>query len=79
MGLWGTFDVENYGDHLFPRIAAHELGRRIEGVEIRLFSPYGWLHPTRLDEGRPVEPALSDSASPAVYSLLGGLIFPEMI
>ena len=55
VGVWGTFDVENYGDHLFPRIAIHELQRRIEGVEVRPFSPLGWLHPTRMDGGEPAE------------------------
>jgi polysaccharide pyruvyl transferase WcaK-like protein len=55
VGLWGTFDVENYGDHLFPRVAAHELGRRLAGVEVRAYSPLGWLHPTRMDGGEPAE------------------------
>ena len=29
VGLWGTFDVENFGDLLFPRIFELELRRRI--------------------------------------------------
>jgi polysaccharide pyruvyl transferase WcaK-like protein len=56
VGIWGTFDVENYGDHLFVRVAEHELSRRLGPVELRAFSPYGWLHPTRLDGGEPAEP-----------------------
>src|SRR5579884_4088517 len=53
---WGTFDVDNYGDHLFPRVAAHELGRRLPGAVVTPFAPYGWLHPTGLDDGRPAAP-----------------------
>jgi len=56
VALWGTFDVDNYGDHLFPRVAAHELGRRVPGIVVDAFSPYGWLHPTRLDDGRAATP-----------------------
>ena len=56
IALWGTFDVDNYGDHLFPRVAAHELGRRLPGAVVTPFAPYGWLHPTGLDNGRPVAP-----------------------
>ena len=54
VALLGTFDVDNYGDHLFPRVAAHELGRR--GLVVEAFSPYGRLHPTPLDDGWAVEP-----------------------
>src|SRR5918999_1631630 len=54
VALWGTFDVDNYGDHLFPRVANHELSRR--GVAVDTFSPYGRLHPTPLDGGRAAEP-----------------------
>jgi polysaccharide pyruvyl transferase WcaK-like protein len=54
VALWGTFDVDNYGDHLFPRVARHELSRR--GVDVDVFSPYGRLHPTPLDAGLDVEP-----------------------
>src|SRR5256885_6231261 len=56
IALWGTFDVDNYGDHLFPRVAAHELGRRLPGAVVQAFSPYGWLHPTGLDGGRAASP-----------------------
>lgn len=52
----GTFDVDNYGDHLFPRVAAHELDRRLPEVEVTAFAPYGWLHPTSLDDGRVSSP-----------------------
>jgi polysaccharide pyruvyl transferase WcaK-like protein len=56
IALWGTFDLENFGDHLFPLITAHELQRRLGDIDIRLYSPFGWLHPTRLDAGEPAEP-----------------------
>jgi polysaccharide pyruvyl transferase WcaK-like protein len=54
VALLGTFDVDNYGDHLFPRVATYEFGRR--GIAVDAFSPYGRLHPTPLDGGRAVEP-----------------------
>jgi polysaccharide pyruvyl transferase WcaK-like protein len=54
VALWGTFDVDNYGDHLFPRVATHEFGRR--GVAVDAFAPYGRLHPTPLDGGLAAEP-----------------------
>jgi polysaccharide pyruvyl transferase WcaK-like protein len=56
VALFGTFDVDNYGDHLFPRVAEAELGRRLPGVIVDAFSPYGWLHPTGLDGGSAAAP-----------------------
>jgi polysaccharide pyruvyl transferase WcaK-like protein len=58
VAIWGTFDVDNYGDHLFPRIARRELGARIPGITVDAYSPFGWQHPTRLDDrdGPPVLP-----------------------
>jgi hypothetical protein len=55
LALWGTFDVDNYGDHLFPRVAVHELVRRLPGAAVEAYAPYGRLHPTPLDDG-PVAP-----------------------
>jgi polysaccharide pyruvyl transferase WcaK-like protein len=55
--IWGTFDVDNYGDHLFPRVAISEISRRIPGAVVDAYSPYGWLHPTPLDDAAlPVSP-----------------------
>ena len=54
IGVLGTFDVDNYGDHLFPRVAASELGRR--GVAVEAFAPFGRRHPTPLDDGWAAEP-----------------------
>jgi polysaccharide pyruvyl transferase WcaK-like protein len=56
VAILGTFDVDNYGDHLFPRVATHELARRLPDVVVEPFSPYGRLHPTRLDGGRAAAP-----------------------
>ena len=56
IALFGTFDVDNYGDHLFPRVARHEFGRRLPDAVVTPFAPYGRLHPTGLDDGRPAEP-----------------------
>jgi GT2 family glycosyltransferase len=39
IGLFGTFEIDNYGDLLFPAILERVLSRDIPGLEIRLFSP----------------------------------------
>ena len=39
VGIVGTFDVENYGDLLFPLMAEAALGRRIESIEVVPYSP----------------------------------------
>lgn len=39
VALFGTFDTENFGDCLFPLIVKHELRKRLEDVEVVLFSP----------------------------------------
>jgi hypothetical protein len=38
IGLFGTFDVENYGDLLFPLIAEAELTKRLGAVRLHRFS-----------------------------------------
>lgn len=38
VGIAGTFDVQNYGDLLFPQIAAAALRRRDPGIEVVPFS-----------------------------------------
>lgn len=53
IGLWGTFDLEDYGDALFLRIIQAELERRLPGATIRTFAPLG--RPHRLDGGEPAE------------------------
>lgn len=41
----GTFDLENFGDLLFPKILSHELEKRLGNVEIELFSSIGGSMP----------------------------------
>ena len=38
IAMCGTFDVENYGDLLFPLIAAHELRERLPALDLQKFS-----------------------------------------
>ncbi len=38
IGLFGTFDVQNYGDLLFPLIAEAELTLRLGTVKLHRFS-----------------------------------------
>ena len=38
LGIFGTFDVENYGDLLFPLIAEAELSQRLGPLALRRFS-----------------------------------------
>jgi polysaccharide pyruvyl transferase WcaK-like protein len=56
VAVWGTFDVANYGDLLFPRVFEHELRRRLPDADIRSFAPLGHLHPVPLDGGFMAEP-----------------------
>ena len=51
IGLWGTFDLENFGDMLFPRIARMELGRRVPRLELRTWSPIGYVGRNRFEGG----------------------------
>ena len=41
MCQWGTFDVANYGDRLFPLIAKEELTTRLPGLELTCYAPIG--------------------------------------
>jgi BirA family biotin operon repressor/biotin-[acetyl-CoA-carboxylase] ligase len=45
IGLWGTFDVDNYGDLLLAHISGGELSARLPGAVVRPYSPFGWFHP----------------------------------
>ncbi|MBP6821567.1 MAG: polysaccharide pyruvyl transferase family protein [Acidobacteria bacterium] len=38
IGIFGTFDVENYGDLLFPLIAEFELSKRLGPIKLHRFS-----------------------------------------
>lgn len=39
VALFGTFDVDNYGDCLFPLIVKHELEKRLGNIKLYPFSP----------------------------------------
>jgi polysaccharide pyruvyl transferase WcaK-like protein len=58
VGLWGTFDLENYGDMLFPRVAKLELARRIPRLVVRTWSPIGYVGRNRFEDpaSEPSEP-----------------------
>ncbi|MBV4551559.1 polysaccharide pyruvyl transferase family protein [Pseudomonas sp. SWRI102] len=45
VAIFGTFDVENYGDLLFPIIAEAELTRRLGPVNLHRFSYHGKTRP----------------------------------
>ena len=50
----GSFDVENYGDLLFPYVLETQLKKRLSDVDIILFSPNGGKKP--FEENRNVYP-----------------------
>jgi hypothetical protein len=56
VGIWGTFDVAEYGDLLLPRIFEHELRRRLPYARIYPYAPLGAEHPIGMDGGRPAAP-----------------------
>lgn len=55
IGIWGTFDLENYGDMLFPLVIEEELARRLPEARLRRLAPVGAGRPNRFDAGRPAE------------------------
>jgi polysaccharide pyruvyl transferase WcaK-like protein len=56
IGVWGTSDLANYGDLLFPRIFEREILRRLPLATVRPYSPLGHLHPVAMDGGLPAAP-----------------------
>jgi polysaccharide pyruvyl transferase WcaK-like protein len=58
VGLWGTFDLENYGDMLFPRVGRFELARRVPRLSLRTWSPIGYVGRNRFEDpaSAPSEP-----------------------
>ncbi|MGH2674319.1 MAG: biotin--[acetyl-CoA-carboxylase] ligase [Actinomycetota bacterium] len=56
VGLWGTFDVDNYGDLVLAHISKVELERRLPGGSIRTYAPFGWFHPVGFQGVEPAEP-----------------------
>jgi polysaccharide pyruvyl transferase WcaK-like protein len=79
IGLWGTFDVENYGDALFPRLAARELASRIPDAAVKPFGLVGAGSPSRFDGwagiealGEPTPERLADLADDLDVVVVGG-------
>jgi polysaccharide pyruvyl transferase WcaK-like protein/Flp pilus assembly protein TadD len=68
--IFGTFDVENYGDLLFPHLAAWGLGGSVS--ELRCYSPNGsvvsWADTL---PSEPVRKAI-EASPPATLCLIGG-------
>lgn len=56
IGLWGLFDVDDYGAMVEALVTRHELLRRLPAADVRLFAPLGDQRPCRLDGGEEVEP-----------------------
>jgi hypothetical protein len=67
----GTFDVENYGDLLFPLIAAAALERRDRRISVVPFSVNGKSEPSWPFQVRPVE-ELAAALSSLSAMLIGG-------
>jgi hypothetical protein len=56
VGIWGRFDVADYGNLLAPRIFEHELRRRLPTARVYPYAPLGAEHPIGMDGGRPATP-----------------------
>jgi polysaccharide pyruvyl transferase WcaK-like protein len=56
VGLWGTFDVDNYGDLVLAHITRQELLRRVPDADVRTYAPLGWFHPVGFEGVEPSEP-----------------------
>lgn len=53
---WGSFDVDNLGDALFPVVFDREIGRRLPGAAITARSPAGLRDGAVMNDGRPLHP-----------------------
>lgn len=71
VGIAGTFDVENYGDLLFPLIAAEALRRRDPDIAVIPFSPNARLSPPWPYKVRGLE-TLPDLLPQLAAMLIGG-------
>jgi hypothetical protein len=56
VAVWGTFDLDSFGDQLYPRITEDEIVRRLPGWTVRTYAPLGWERPCRSDGGFVAEP-----------------------
>lgn len=67
----GTFDVDNYGDLLFPLVAGHELG--LHGIAVQPVSPTSGVVAALSDAPRPISLAdLLGGEVPGCGILIGG-------
>src|SRR5436305_15125658 len=71
IGMAGTFDVENYGDLLFPLIAAAALHRRDPRIHVMPFSVNGKSAPSWPFQVWPLE-EMNASVSSLSAMLIGG-------
>ena len=71
VGMAGTFDVENYGDLLFPLVAAANLRRRDPRIRVVPFSVNGKSEPSWPFQVRPME-EMNASVSTLSALLIGG-------
>ena len=71
VGMVGTFDIENYGDLLFPLIAAEALRRRDQCIRVVPFSPNGRSEPGWPFLVRPIE-EIAEYLSTLSAVLIGG-------
>lgn len=55
VGLWGSWDLDDLSQALLGRVVSAELSRRLPGVLLRFFAPYGDSRGRRTGLGEPVE------------------------
>ncbi len=53
VGIWGVFNVEDYGQAVYLAVLRAELARRLPAAQLRIFAPTS--RPTRSHRGEPVE------------------------
>jgi hypothetical protein len=56
IGVWGAFDVADYGRLLLSRIFENELRRRLPYARVFLYAPLEAERPIPIDRGRPAAP-----------------------
>jgi lipopolysaccharide transport system ATP-binding protein len=71
IGIAGTFDLENYGDLLFPLVAEAELSRRLGAIELHRWSYFARTPPDWPFTVRPLS-ALASSVGELDGMLIGG-------
>jgi polysaccharide pyruvyl transferase WcaK-like protein len=74
VGMVGTFDVDNYGDRLFPLIAAAALSRRDPRIRIVPFSLNGKSEPSWPFQVRPVDEMVASMSTLSAMLVGGGQI-----